>query len=563
MFVYISVNVPRSYENYANSATLMKHLILLLCLILFCSCSSTPNPVLAEIASVIEDYPDSALMLLRRIDYSNTKSDKVKAKYSLLYAMALDKNYIDICSDSIIRPALDYYSNRGAYDDRMKAYYYRGVVGRNKGNSEEAMQYYILAERLVGKCRDYNAIGRLYNAMMNIHIELHEYSAAFKSAEQASNAYLIAGNMPRYYDALIDMLNAAIIKNMDDSRDACMQLIKGNWGYLSKEQRGRYFLIISSRNVTDVLLNNALPDSYFHDFDNKHREWLVIAMLRYHDNDFIGLENALAKFTECSSSDQMENPLYLLLNSLALENQLKYKEALDLLRRAMAIMDEQDLKIFESDTKFLVERYNATIKKRKLKNGIIFLSISIILVISISFTLIQSHKRKETEYENEVLRYQVLYREALLEQEKLKKSRKDTALGKNVRKIVNERLEVLNNFILANISDTFSKKASEELRNLMSDREHFLESTHKSFVVAHPQFLMFLKQFNLSSKEIGYCCLYCIGLNGSEIADYLERKSFYNISHALRTKMGLDRSTNLDTYLRTKMQELDKEDSTF
>lgn len=563
MFVYISVNVPRSYENYANSATLMKHLILLLCLILFGSCSSTPNPVLAEIASVIEDYPDSALMLLRRIDYSNTKSDKVKAKYSLLYAMALDKNYIDICSDSIIRPALDYYSNRGVYDDRMKAYYYRGVVGRNKGNSEEAMSYYVIAESLVKKCRDYNAVGRLYNAMMNVYIELYDYESAYQCAAEASCAYMKADNLPRYYDALLDMLNAVSILGTDNNAvDTCIRVIQENWNNLSEEQRGRYYFM-SSFLENDDSMPTGLSDRYDCDIDEALKDWIVIAMQCYKDENHIGFREALVKFAESCPADAVEDPIYLLLTSLLMEHEGRYQESLEMLREAVAILDAGDMNIFKGDTKFLAERYKASVKKKRLKNLIIFLISSIIFIILSGFAVIQSYKRKKIESENEVLKYQVLYRDALLEQERLKKSRKDTALGKNVRKLVNERLEVLNKFILANISDTFSKKASAELRNLMSDREHFLESTHQSFIIAHPQFLMFLKSFNLSAKEIGYCCLYCIGLNGSEIASYLERKSIYNVSYAIRKKMKLDRSTNLDTYLRAKMQELDKVDSTF
>lgn len=564
MFVYVSVNMPRSYENYVNSATPMKHPVFLLFgFILLYSCTSTLNSALAEISSIIEEHPDSALVMLQRIDCGDNYSDKVKAKYSLLYAMALDKNYIDICSDSIIQPALNYYSSRGIYDDRMKAYYYRGVVGRNKGDSEEAMHYYIMANGLVNKCKDYNAIGRLHNAIMNTYIGLYEYGEAFKSAEKAANAYMKAGNQPRYYDSLMDMLNATIIQNNgDDAQETCIRKIQDNWDNLSDKQRRRYSLIVSSIDGVSASMQNDLSNSFTSVFDDD-KGWLVVAMQRYKDKDYIGLKEALTEFTVYCSSNPMENPQYLLLKSLLMENEGQYQESLAMLRRAVTILDDDDMKIFESDTKFLVERYDAMVKKRRLIQIIILLVISVFLIIVVSLAVIQSYKRKKAESENESLRYQILYRDALLEQEKLKRSRKDTVLGKDVRKMVNERLEVLNKFIMANISDTFSKRASEELQNLMSDREHFLESTQKSFIVAHPQFLMFLKQFDLSPKEIGYCCLYCIGLNGCEIANYLERKSIYNVSYALRRKMGLDRSTNLDTYLRAKMKELDREDSTF
>ena len=44
-------------------------------------------------------------------------------------------------------------------------------------------------------------------------------------------------------------------------------------------------------------------------------------------------------------------------------------------------------------------------------------------------------------------------------------------------------------------------------------------------------------------------CLYCIGLNGSEISNYLEMKSFYNLSKVIRRKFYVERFMNIDTFL--------------
>lgn len=55
--------------------------------------------------SVMEDSPETALALLDTMQRSRLVSRKAAARHALLYSQALDKNYIDMTTDSIIRPA--------------------------------------------------------------------------------------------------------------------------------------------------------------------------------------------------------------------------------------------------------------------------------------------------------------------------------------------------------------------------------------------------------------------------------------------------------------------------
>ena len=50
-----------------------------------------------------------AFRVLEGIDKSELTSKELEAKYALLLSQALDKNYIDLQSDSIIAPAVRYY----------------------------------------------------------------------------------------------------------------------------------------------------------------------------------------------------------------------------------------------------------------------------------------------------------------------------------------------------------------------------------------------------------------------------------------------------------------------
>ena len=70
----------------------------------------------------------------------------IEAKYALLLSQALDKNYIDLQSDSIIAPAVRYYENHGTPDERMKAFYYRGRISMNANDYDNATEYFIKAD---------------------------------------------------------------------------------------------------------------------------------------------------------------------------------------------------------------------------------------------------------------------------------------------------------------------------------------------------------------------------------------------------------------------------------
>ena len=60
-----------------------------------------------QVESFIEERPDSALAVLEQINKEELSSKEEKAKHALLLSIALDKNYIDLTTDSIINKLLE------------------------------------------------------------------------------------------------------------------------------------------------------------------------------------------------------------------------------------------------------------------------------------------------------------------------------------------------------------------------------------------------------------------------------------------------------------------------
>ena len=126
--------------------------------------------------------------------------------------------------------------------------------------------------------------------------------------------------------------------------------------------------------------------------------------------------------------------------------------------------------------------------------------------------------------------------------------------------LIRQRLTVLDKVLASHISsdDKAWKISEEEIENLISDRESFIISTKIVFKENHPKFISFLEQKGLSDWEIGYCCLFTLGLKGKEVGEFIQKKRHYIISSEIRKKLGLcEHDTNLGIWLRALLSETD------
>ena len=165
----------------------MRQLVItLLIVISFVSCSNTYSQ-LQEIESYIEEDPKRALEEIRNLNPDNFLfSQRTKAKHALLHSMALDKNYIDLTTDSIIAPAVKYYSKHGSADDRLLMHYYMGRIYANAGNLDKAAIEYTRGEELVDDAENKVAAGRLYTVFATVY---NKTNNAKKEIEYAQKGY--------------------------------------------------------------------------------------------------------------------------------------------------------------------------------------------------------------------------------------------------------------------------------------------------------------------------------------------------------------------------------------
>lgn len=164
--------------------------IIIMAAVLLSSCKERKvERELADIDSYIQEKPDSALMVLERLNLKTLKTKKAKAQYSLLYATALDKNYIDTTDLDIIAPALAYYSEKGDLNKLLQTWFYLGRIQENREDYPNALISYFNALKYLDGDIFYQgminaSIADVYNVTFNNEEELKYADIAYKCFEQ-------------------------------------------------------------------------------------------------------------------------------------------------------------------------------------------------------------------------------------------------------------------------------------------------------------------------------------------------------------------------------------------
>ncbi len=169
-----------------------------LCILIFGSMfvACTPKEIrdkLVAAENVIEEKPDSALMLINSIDTMELKSRKDWAKYALLNVQSRVKTDEVITSDTLIRRAVSYYEDKGDSPELMKALFYNAEILFNQKRLKDAAYDATHAYDLATKFEDNYWIAKVAESISNIYIESYNENEAKKYLFKAIFNYEIAG----------------------------------------------------------------------------------------------------------------------------------------------------------------------------------------------------------------------------------------------------------------------------------------------------------------------------------------------------------------------------------
>lgn len=533
-----------------------------------CSQHSAHWGTLTQVETFIESHPDSALSVLENIDTQELLNKEERAKYALLLSMALDKNYVDKTDFEVLQPAIDYYQSHGTPTDKLRTYYYQGRIYQNQQKHDElALQCFAKAitdgeasEDILTKARVLFTQGRIYST-------IYEWDKCATTYLEAADYFKRVGRTSSYVNCIADVINAYTILGdsvqaekhialAEENLDGCSAKIKAHFysSYLT-------YLVKYKQNGKDI---QSLIEEYISISSSSGTDWLSVA------NAYLEIGNASAAMDAFSRHGELINMSqrlkYQALLSLIYKSEGNYKEALDVYECYVALTDSLEYARVKSDIQFVEEKHSLELRsvREKAKSDIVVLVAVVIVVIILSLLIIARYRLRMKTAESELAkqekeRYMQLYTQMeqerdslteLLEQNKgLDQAARDALLG---------RIALLNRFFMANITNNpdASRKVDKEIDVLLKNKEEFMTSTRMAFAGSHPHFIKHLERCGLNEWEMGYCCLYALGLKGKEIGEYIQMKSHFNNSSDIRKKLGLpEHGTTLGTHIRQLLSE--------
>lgn len=144
---------------------------------------------LSDVESYINEHPDSALVVLQTVDSTALTTRALRARYSLLRTMALDKCYLDITAPGLLDAAVTWYEHHGSADEKMKSLYYQGRIAQDKIDRNSAAVFFARAEEYAEEVTDKHALGLLYLAEAALYDRKHNLEKEQEYAEKALTVF--------------------------------------------------------------------------------------------------------------------------------------------------------------------------------------------------------------------------------------------------------------------------------------------------------------------------------------------------------------------------------------
>lgn len=537
-------------------------------LVLLAACAGTEIKTSLDNAKcLMEVSPAEALDTLESIDREALTTRKLRASHALLYSMALDKNYIDLKNDSIIAPAVEYYSRHGDADIRFRTHYYHARIFENAGDYDNALLAVSKAEALDTAKVDADVLCMLYAMKGSIYDIAWRPHDAIESYELARR-YALESHKFRHY-AYYTLYCAMEYRQASDSIlfEKCLSEAQDYQEYFTLTERHIYQSIMLNRMIDLEKDSNEVlgfVENYLIEYPQSEKiNWKNIARAYQYLNMHEKALEVLKLYTDYN--DVSLDPGYYAILSEILAELKDYDEALKAHEKYASINDAEDIKLHQSDLKLVEQRHFHEIQEISQKYKFLYLTIIFLSILFVSLFYIikwyKAYSKNKSEYDSLTKEYDELRRlEAKLNDAYRYLSEQMDRRGessKDLMTILGYRIKSLSAFLKRPIPDALSKIPSQ-IEDIKKNKNYIVDSVGLLYAINYPDFVSVLQNHGLTSSEIGFCCLYIMGLNMPEVGEIIGKvSSIYNINSTIRKKLNISTSeTNLDKWLVKKFSEL-------
>lgn len=517
-------------------------LLLLLAVLMLSSSYPYGNPAPRRTLRILmpllerSEKVDSCLTVLRSIDTTTLTRPADKARWSLLYAMALDKNYIDTTDLSVLQPAIDHYTHWTHLNrlDKFYTWYYKGRIEENARIYDASLNSYLHAERYM-KATDDVYRTRLYFGFERVYAKSISYMKAYDSAKQALHYARNTINSHNIYNALSDCVCNAMVFHDVVSADNYLE----EYAIISAKDPDAKVkpVYLHAKMVYYQYLSSEYPDSakyYLNEYLTRtginNVDYRSCILMAIKVEDYTLANKLMWKYEEECKKEEDYPSVFYYCRYLVREKQGDLEGAFSDLKREMALVNSRYTFNLDRDIQSLEQKYKNEIIR--LRSILIVVTLALSILIMILLVCIELRKKRYI-YESLRAEYNVVKREyeGISPLFPKKSSEESDNLGKISSKVMSMASRYNTGKIksITAASVLLSKKTSpEEVITLVA----YLTAVHCR------NLFNTLRDRGLTINETGICTLVLMGVRVNELEDILKKKSIYNISRDIRAKLG-------------------------
>jgi len=523
-------------------------IVIVFCVFIFAGCSFFPGEIKTA-ERLMETAPDSALQILRNVNYDKSLSAAERANYGLLLFEALDKTYQPLKPDSVLNFSIDYYKRKRNSEKLAKGYFYKGRSYNYVFQYENASKFYMLALDNLKGTNDYNLLAKIYSDLGDICTAQNDFEQARDKYLQSVSFFERAG---KFNEALYDRIDIGntyrsqrefrkahgiFLDILNTAKDSVLigitlQEIGVNYFWVEKYDSSIIFLKRSVkypyRDYYQSIKFLRLSDSYF-------EIGKLDSALLYAKKSLTYPANFYTK-RECYRV--LANTAYLNGNYKEMAGYMTYYQAMS---DSVRIIDTQTKSTIIEDIHVAKEKVSKA--KRWLWTSLSILPVFLLVGVLIYIRLQSRRRGAEVELEQKSEKLVVFEQKLHENQEQLRSNLifkidelKRREFNKIKRPTLFERQEIERRVFLECLyfDDTSS---FDTLMNLTFN--NIVDKLNK----AHPE---------LSRNELMYCCLILLELSNQEILLILQLQlnSIYKIKQRIAQKFNLFSTTEIVPYLQ-------------
>ena len=408
-------------------------------------------------------------------------------------ADSLNRNYIPITSDSLLREAVNYFDSHGTHNERLRAHYLLGCAYRDMGEAPRAIEIWqdgiTCADTTAADC-DYSVLARVYCHLAFTYHQQLLFSYELEAHRQASRYEYLAGDtLYAIYEQKM-CANVYLLQNKADSAEILLQdviRLYRQHGYDQEALQSSILLMhLYANNPGRLPELKQLVERYDAEctlFDEAHELPPDKRLFYYYKG---------RAFEECSQLDSAEyyyrkvhrpNSPYVILNSmyeglLSVFNKRHQADSIAKYAQLYCAVNDSSIAIKDQErTAILAASYNynhyqheafENTKKAHAANlRFIMASTILIILIVASFYFIRRNKKRKEEQSAK-------YRAAIIERNKLKKEI-DSLHAKDYESVISRKEKEI-----AVLNQAIDQQSSIYLRVTAGDR---LSEFEKSDIV--------------------------------------------------------------------------------